>query len=114
MSGPDTRIQGRCLIKQSTGHDGADLVCWRYRGHVEAPDPDMAAHFDPDANKYWGYPGKLEVSVEIPGHSADAVYDLPLPSDWAQMSQAERNNRCDNEAERVRSALNVTVEYVRS
>jgi hypothetical protein len=102
----------RCL--QTAERGGRALICYRAKGHdlmFGESDPDKAAHYDPDANQYFGYPGQIVISIEIPG-KADVLIEEDVPDTYGAMSDDERRNHMGYREESYRELMNVSARYV--
>ena len=103
----------RCL--QTQDRASGTLICYRSKGHdllYRDTDPDKAAHFDPDQDAYFGYPGKIRISIEVPGLEADIIIDEDVPDNYGAMSPDERLNHRGYAEERYRDLINVHADYV--
>lgn len=98
----------RCLAQQGEGDER--LLCLKSTGHTTSSDPKKAAHYDPDADVYFDFPGMLKVTVEIPG-VPDYYYHVSLPEGWATMTENERMNARAVQEERTTEMINVYCEY---
>lgn len=112
----DPRVQAvygdRCLAEEDAGN--ALLVCLKAKGHETSSDPKRAAHYDIDAEEYFGWPGKIDVAINVPDlgtKSQTLGIKLALPWTWATLSEDERKDYLAYIADDIKSRIEVSAEY---
>lgn len=99
----------RCKEK-FTDEDGTVLVCLKTEGHEKSNDAKRATHYDIDAERYFGAPGKIEILVKVPGQELIILTEA-LPKGWANMTDDQHRNHLGWREEDTRDYIEVSAEY---
>ena len=106
---PKGLFSDRCR-EEGTADDGTKLVCLKSEGHTKSDDPRRAMHYDSDEELYFGAPGKIEITIEVPGQEMVTITES-LPKGWANMTEDQRRSHLAWREEDVKDMVEVNAEY---